>query len=67
MKRKKKQNNKLSDKEKLLNNFKTMEDYMVNKTEDHITQSIYKEIEQRLYFNKIISDAYTRFKDKKLI
>lgn len=28
-------------------------------------QSIYKEIEQRLYFNKIVSNAYTRFKDKK--
>ena len=65
MKRKKKQNNKLSDKEKLLNNFKTVEDYMVKKTENHITQSIYKEIELRLYFNKIINDAYTRFKDKK--
>lgn len=44
MKRKKKQNNKLSDKEKLLNNFKTVEDYMVKKTENHITQNIYKEI-----------------------
>lgn len=65
MKRKKKQNNKLSDKEKLLNNFKTVEDYMVKKTENHITQSIYKEIEQCLYFNKIVSDTYTRFKDKK--
>lgn len=65
MKRKKKQNNKLSDKEKLLNNFKTVEDYMVKKTENHITQSIDKEIEQRLYFNKIVSDAYKRFKDKK--
>lgn len=65
MKRKKKQNNKLSDKEKLLNNFKTVEDYMVKKTENHITQNIYKEIEQHLYFNKIVSDAYTRFKDKK--
>ena len=38
---------------------------MVKKTENHITQSIYKEIKQRLYFNKIVSDAYTRFKDKK--
>jgi hypothetical protein len=65
MKRKKKQNNKLSDKEKLMNNFKTVEDYMVKKTENHITQSIYKEIEQHLYFNKIVSDAYARFKDKK--
>ena len=65
MKRKKKQNNKLSDKEKLLNNFKTVEDYMVKKIENHIMQSIYKEIEQYLYFNKIVSDAYTRFKDKK--
>lgn len=65
MKRKKKQNNKLSDKEKLLNNFKTVEDYIVKKIENHITQSIYKEIEQRLYFNKIVSDAYTRFEDKK--
>lgn len=65
MKRKKKQNNKLLDKEKLLNNFKTVEDYMVKKTENHIMQSIYKEIEQHLYFNKIVSDAYTRFKDKK--
>ena len=65
MNRKKKQNNKLSDKEKLLNNFKTVEDYMVKKIENHIMQSIYKEIEQHLYFNKIVSDAYTRFKDKK--
>lgn len=62
---KKKQNNKLSDKEKLLNDFQTVEDYMVKKTENHITQSIYREIEQRLYFNKIVSDAYTRYKDKK--
>lgn len=38
---------------------------MVKKTENHITQSIYKEIEQRLYFNKIVNDTYTRFKDKK--
>nr|DAZ52745.1 MAG TPA: hypothetical protein [Caudoviricetes sp.] len=29
----------------MLNNFKTVEDYMVKKTENHITQSIYKEIE----------------------
>lgn len=65
MKRKKKRNNKLSDKEKLLNNFRTVEDYMVKKTKNHITQNIYKEIEQRLSFNKIVSDAYTKFKDKK--
>lgn len=38
---------------------------MVKKTKNHITQNIYKEIEQRLYFNKIVSDAYTRFEDKK--
>ena len=65
MKRKKKQNSKLSDKEKLLNNFKTVEEYIVKKTENHIIQGVSKEIEHCLEFNKIVSDAYARFKDKK--
>ena len=64
MKREKKQNNKLSDKEKLLNNFKTLEEYRTKRIENDILNKVSKEIEHRLYFNKIVSDAYTRFKDK---
>ena len=65
MKRKKKQNNKLSDKEKMLNDFKTVEEYMTKRIENDILNKVSKEIEHRLEFNKIVSDAYTRFKDKK--
>ena len=64
MKRKKKQINKLSDKEKLLNNFKTLEEYRTKRIENDILNKVSKEIEHRLYFNKIVNDAYTRFKDK---
>lgn len=65
MKRKKKQNNKLSDKEKLLNNFKTVEEYKTKRIENDILNKVSKEIEHHFEFNKIISDAYTRFEDKK--
>ena len=65
MKRKKKQNKKLSDKEKLLNNFKTVEEYRTKRIENDILNKVSKEIEHCLEFNKIVSDAYTRFKDKK--
>lgn len=64
MKRKKKQNNKLSDKEKLLNNFKTAEEYKTKRIENDILNKVSKEIKHRLEFNKIVSDAYIRFKDK---
>ena len=62
MKRKKKQNNKLSDKEKLLNNFKTVEDYMTKRIENDILNQVYKEIDDILELKQIANDAYSRYK-----
>lgn len=61
--RKKKQNNKLSDKEKLLNDFKTVEEYRTKQIENDILNKVSKEIEHCLEFNKIVSNAYTRYKN----
>ncbi len=63
MKRKKKQNNKLSDKEKLLNNFKTVEDYMTKRIENDILNQVYKEIKDLLELKQITNDAYKRYKN----
>lgn len=63
MKRKKKQNNKLSDKEKLLNNFKTVEDYMTKRIENDILNQVYKEIKDLLELKQIANDAYKRYKN----
>lgn len=62
MKRKKKQNNKLSDKEKLLNNFKTVEEYRTKRIENDIVNKVYKEISDLLELKQIAEDAYTNFK-----
>ena len=63
MKRKKKQNNKLSDKEKLLNNFKTVNEYMTKRIENDILNQVYKEINDLLEFKQIVDDAYARYKN----
>lgn len=52
-------------KKKLLDNFKIIEDCKLKRIENHILNKVSKEIEYRLEFNKIVSDAYTRFKNKK--
>ena len=63
MKRKKKQNNKLSDKEKLLNNFKTVNEYMTKRIENDILNQVYKEINDLLELKQIANDAYARYKN----
>lgn len=64
MKRKKKQNNKLSDKEKLLNNFKTVDEYMTKRMENDILNQVYKEINDLLELKQIANDAYARYKNR---
>lgn len=61
MKRKKKQNNKLSDKEKLLNDFKMMEEYRTKRIENDILNKVYKEINDLLEFKQTVNDAYVRY------
>lgn len=63
MKRKKKQNNKLSDKEKLLNNFKTVDEYMTKRIENDMLNQVYKEIKDLLELKQIADDAYARYKN----
>ena len=63
MKRKKKQNNKLSDKEKLLNNFQTVDEYMTKRIENDILNQVYKEINDLLELKQIAKDAYARYKN----
>ena len=63
MKIKKKQNNKLSDKEKLLNNFKTVNEYMTKRIENDILNQVYKEINDLLELKQIANDAYARYKN----
>ena len=63
MKRKKKQNNKLSDKEKLLNNFKIMEEYRTKRIENDILNKAYKEINDFWELKQIANDAYVRYKN----
>lgn len=63
MKRKKKQNNKLSDKEKLLNDFKMMEEYRTKRIENDILNKVYKEINNLLELKQITNDAYARYKN----
>ena len=63
MKRKKKQNNKLSDKERLLNDLKTVEEYKTKRIENDILNKVYKEINDLLELKQIINDAYARYKN----
>ena len=63
MKRKKKQNNKLSDKEKLLNDFKIMEEYRTKRIENDILNKAYKEINDFWELKQIANDAYVRYKN----
>lgn len=63
MKRKKKQNNKLSDKEKLLNDFKIMEEYRTKRIENDILNKAYKEINDFWELKQIVNDAYVRYKN----
>lgn len=65
MKRKKKQNNKLSDKEKLLNNFKTVDEYMTKRIENDILNQVYKEINDLLELKQIADDAYKKYKKRR--
>jgi len=63
MKRKKKQNNKLSDKEKLLDNFKMLEERRTKYIERQILNQVYKEINDLLELKQIADDAYKRYKN----
>ena len=63
MKRKKKQNNKLSDQERLLNDLKTVEEYKTKRIENDILNKVYKEINDLLELKQIINDAYARYKN----
>ena len=63
MKRKKKQNNKLSDKEKLLNDFKMMEEYRTKRIENDILNKVYKEINDLWELKQTANDAYVRYKN----
>lgn len=65
MKRKKKQNNKLSDKEKLLNDFKMMEEYRTKRIENDILNKVYKEINDLLEFKQTVNDAYVRYEKRR--
>lgn len=63
MKRKKKQNNKLSNKERLLNDLKTVEEYKTKRIENDILNQVYKEINNLLELKQIADDAYARYKN----
>lgn len=62
---KKKQNNKLSDKEKLLNDFEMMEEYKAKRIENDILNKVYKEINDLLELKQTVNDAYVRYKRRK--
>lgn len=59
----KKSNVKLSDKEKLLDNFKMLEDRRKKRIENDILNKVYKEIDDLLELKQIARDAYMRYKN----
>ena len=61
----KKSNVKLSDKEKLLDNFKMLEDRRTKYIERQILNQVYKEINDLLELKQIADDAYKRYKKRR--
>lgn len=59
----KKSNVKLSDKEKLLDNFKISEERRTKYIERQILNKVYKEINDLLELKQIANDAYARYKN----
>jgi len=59
----KKSNVKLSDKEKLLDNFKMLEERRTKYIERQILNQVYKEINDLLELKQIADDAYARYKN----
>nr|DAF54708.1 MAG TPA: Protein of unknown function (DUF2533) [Siphoviridae sp. ctqPo10] len=59
----KKSNVKLSDKEKLLDNFKMLEERRTKYIERQILNQVYKEINDLLELKQIADDAYKRYKN----
>ena len=58
-----KSNVKLSDKEKLLDNFKMLEERRTKYIEMQILNQVYKEINDLLELKQIADDAYKRYKN----
>lgn len=54
---------KLSDKEKLLDNFKMLEERRTKYIERQILNQVYKEINDLLELKQIADDAYKRYKN----
>lgn len=61
----KKSNVKLSDKEKLLDNFKMLEERRTKYIEKQILNQVYKEINDLLELKQIADDAYKRYKKRR--
>jgi hypothetical protein len=61
----KKSNVKLSDKEKLLDNFKMLEERRTKYIERQILNQVYKEINDLLELKQIADDAYKRYKKRR--
>lgn len=59
----KKSNVKLSDKEKLLDNFKILEERRTKYIERQILNQVYKEINDLLELKQIADDAYKKYKN----
>lgn len=59
-----KSNVKLSDKEKLLDNFKMLEERRTKYIERQILNQVYKEINDLLELKQIADDAYKRYKNE---
>lgn len=59
----KKSNVKLSDKEKLLDNFNMLEERRTKYIERQILNQVYKEINDLLELKQIADDAYKRYKN----
>lgn len=60
-----KSNVKLSDKEKLLDNFKMLEERRTKYIERQILNQVYKEINDLLELKQIADDAYKRYKKRR--
>lgn len=61
----KKSNVKLSDKEKLLDNFKMLEERRTKYIERQILNQVYKEIKDLLELKQIADDAYKKYKKRR--
>lgn len=61
----KKSNVKLSDKEKLLDNFKMLEERRTKYIERQILNQVYKEINDLLELKQIADDAYKKYKKRR--